>query len=117
MHGDEHQLERVLLNLVANAIKFGGEEPPRLRVDAVPQTGAWRISVSDEGTGVPEAARAKIFDLFARGEQSSSGRGIGLATCRRIVELHGGRIWVEPNVPRGSIFYFTLPNEPTVASA
>lgn len=117
VHGDEHQLERVFLNLIANALKFGGDEPPRVHVEADREPSAWRISISDEGVGVPEAERRRIFELFSRGDQSVAGRGIGLATCRRIVELHGGRIWVEPNQPRGATFCFTLPNEPTVASA
>jgi PAS domain S-box-containing protein len=117
VHGDEHQLERVFQNLIANALKFGGDEPPRVNIDAHREAGVWRISVSDEGVGIPDADRGRIFELFSRGGQSTAGRGIGLATCRRIVELHGGRIWVEPNEPHGSRFSFTLPNEPTVASA
>ncbi len=116
VHGDQHQLERVLQNLIANALKFGADEPPRVHVESHREPGAWRISVSDAGTGVPEADRTRIFELFTRGQQGGSGRGIGLATSRRIVELHGGRIWVEPNEPHGSIFNFTLPTEPTVAS-
>jgi two-component system, chemotaxis family, sensor kinase Cph1 len=114
--GDGQQLERVLLNLVSNALKFAGERPPRISVTAHRQQRMWWISVSDDGIGVAEADRAHIFDLFARSRSSASGRGIGLATCRRIIELHGGRIWVEPNEPRGSIFHFTLPTEPTVSS-
>ncbi|HKO28226.1 MAG TPA: ATP-binding protein [Solirubrobacteraceae bacterium] len=117
VHGDEHQLERVFQNLIANALKFGGDAPPRVHVDAHRESGAWRISVSDEGVGIPEADRGRIFELFSRGGQSTTGRGIGLATCRRIIELHGGRIWVEPNEPRGSTFNFVIPNEPTIASA
>jgi PAS domain S-box-containing protein len=115
VHGDEQQLERVVLNLIANALKFGGEEPPRVCVEAHRDRRGWRISVSDEGIGVEETDRKRIFKLFERGEHPWAGRGIGLATCRRIVELHGGRIWVEPNEPHGSTFHFTLPNEPTVA--
>jgi PAS domain S-box-containing protein len=117
VHGDEHQLERVFLNLIVNALKFGGDEPPKVHIDARRESGTWQISVSDEGVGIPEADRAEIFELFKRGGESTAGRGIGLATCRRIIELHGGRIWVEPNAPRGSTFIFTLPNEPTIASA
>jgi PAS domain S-box-containing protein len=117
IHGDEHQLERVFQNLIANALKFGGDEPPHVHVEAHREAGAWRISVSDEGIGISETDRDRIFELFSRGGQSTSGRGIGLATCRRIIELHGGRIWAEPNHPRGSTFNFTLPTEPTIASA
>jgi PAS domain S-box-containing protein len=114
--GDEHQLERVFLNLISNALKYAGEGPPQINVYARRVTDAWRISVADRGIGVHDDEREHIFELFARG-QVGSGSGIGLATCRRIVELHGGRIWVEPNPPSGSVFTFTIPDEPTVAGA
>lgn len=112
--GDEYQLERVFLNLISNALKFSGERPPEIKVyaDRVPE--AWRVSVADHGLGVPDPDRDRIFELFARGKVES-GSGIGLATCRRIVELHGGSVWEEPNEPGGAIFSFTLPDEPTVA--
>jgi PAS domain S-box-containing protein len=112
--GDEHQLERVFLNLISNALKYSGEQLPQISVYADRIPAAWRISVADRGIGVDEAERERIFELFARGE-AESGSGIGLATCRRIVELHGGRIWVESNEPHGAIFRFTIPDEPTVA--
>lgn len=111
--GDEPQLERVLLNLIANALKYSGIGPPRVRVEAHDDPGAWRISVSDEGIGVPHADLTRIFELFARGETAAGGHGIGLATSRRIVELHGGQIWVEPNDLHGSTFQFTLPRDPS----
>jgi PAS domain S-box-containing protein len=112
VYGNEHQLERVFLNLIANALKYSGERPPRVHLEAHPEPEAWRISVSDEGVGVREADRTRIFELFTRAEPRVGGRGIGLATSRRIVELHGGRIWVEPNEGPGSTFHFTIPNEP-----
>lgn len=112
--GDEHQLERVFLNLISNALKYAGEQPPEIAVYAHRAPGAWCISVADRGIGVQDANRHRIFELFARG-QVGSGSGIGLATSRRIVELHGGSIWVEPNEPSGAVFSFTLPDEPTVA--
>jgi two-component system, chemotaxis family, sensor kinase Cph1 len=111
---DEHQLERVFLNLIANALKYSGEQLPDIAVHAQRTPDAWCISVADRGIGVDEASRDRIFELFARG-QVESGSGIGLATCRRIVEFHGGRIWVERNEPTGAVFKFTLPDEPTVA--
>lgn len=114
--GDEHQLERVFLNLISNALKYSGEDLPEIRICAERVPDAWRISVADLGIGVPETDRERIFELFARGS-TESGSGIGLATCRRIIELHGGRMWVEPNEPTGSIFNFTLPDEPTLAGA
>jgi PAS domain S-box-containing protein len=116
VYGDEHQLERVLQNLVANAVKYSGDDPPQVRVSAQRESGAWRLSVSDQGIGVDEADMERIFDLFERAG-TDAGSGIGLATCRRIVEQHGGRIWVERNQPSGSIFQFTIPDEPTVSGA
>jgi signal transduction histidine kinase len=112
--GDEYQLERVFLNLISNALKFSGERPPEITVYANRDPEAWRISIADHGLGVPETDRDRIFELFARGKVES-GSGIGLATCRRIVELHGGNVWEEPNEPAGAVFSFTLPDEPTVA--
>ena len=111
--GDEPQLERVVLNLIANALKYSGIGPPRVRVEAHHESDACLISVSDEGIGVPQADRTRIFDLFAHSGVAAAGRGIGLATSRRIVELHGGQIWVEPNDRRGSTFRFTLPSDPS----
>ncbi len=113
VYGDDHQLERVLQNLIANALKYSGEHAPVVRVSAQRVPGGWRLSVSDQGSGVDETDRERIFDLFERAG-SEAGSGIGLATSRRIVEQHGGRIWVEPNEPSGSIFCFTIPDEPTV---
>jgi PAS domain S-box-containing protein len=113
--GDEHQLERVFLNLISNALKYSGERPPEISVYANRAPGAWRISIADHGIGVEEADRGRIFELFSRGHTDGPGSGIGLATCRRIVELHGGRIEVEPNEPVGAIFSFTIPDEPTIA--
>lgn len=112
--GDEHQLERVFLNLISNALKYAGERPREISIYAWRACAAWQVSVADRGIGVNEADRERIFGLFTRGEVES-GSGIGLAVCRRIVEYHGGAIWVEPNEPSGSIFRFTLPDKPTVA--
>lgn len=116
VYGDEHQLERVLQNLVSNAIKYSGDESPHLGIAALADVGAWRISVADEGIGVQEIDRERIFRLFER-SGCRSGDGIGLATCKRIVEWHGGRIWVEVNEPHGSIFHFTLPDEASAATS
>jgi signal transduction histidine kinase len=116
VHGDEHQLERVLQNLISNAIKFGADAPPRIHIDSQRLPNAWQITVSDEGIGIPETDQTRIFELFARGQGGQTGRGIGLATVRRIIELHGGHIWAAPNHPQGTTFTFTLPTEPTLAT-
>jgi signal transduction histidine kinase len=107
--GDPRQLRRVLQNLVGNAIKFRGRARPRVEVSALADTAEWVVTVRDNGIGVdPEQAR-RIFAMFARLDGGAEGTGIGLAVCRRVVEAHGGRIWVEPARGGGSAFRFTLP--------
>jgi len=112
--GDAHQLVQVLQNLIENAIKFRGDAPPRIHVRAEVQEGRWLFSVRDNGIGIPPEARERIFAMFTRlhGKSKYPGTGIGLALCKKIVERHGGRIWVESEVGKGSTFYFTLPMAP-----
>jgi signal transduction histidine kinase len=107
--GDPQQLRRVLQNLIANAVKFRGDQPPRVEVSAASGERVWIVTVRDNGPGVALQQATRIFGMFARGDVASGGTGIGLAVCRRIVEAHGGRIWVEPCQSGGSAFRFTLP--------
>jgi signal transduction histidine kinase len=107
--GDPHQLRRVLQNLIGNAVKFRGEGPPRVEVSARRGDREWVVMVDDDGPGVSPAQATQIFGMFARIDVRSEGTGIGLAVCRRIVEAHGGRIWVESREGGGSSFRFTLP--------
>jgi len=109
VEGDPGQLRRVLQNLVANALKFRSEAPPRVDVSAQRGSREWVVTVRDNGVGVEPAEAGRIFGLFSRGTTSVEGIGIGLAMCRRIVEAHGGRIWVESGDGGGSAFRFTLP--------
>jgi signal transduction histidine kinase len=109
VQGDPLQLRRVLQNLVANAIKFRGEATPRVELSALRDSAEWVVTVRDNGRGVDPAQASRIFGLFARASPDSEGLGIGLAMCRRIVEAHGGRIWVEAADGGGSAFRFTLP--------
>jgi PAS domain S-box-containing protein len=118
VNGDDVQLERLLASLVANALSYSGQDPPQIEIAARADGTMWQISVADKGVGVPPEAREAIFNLFERrvsdAERGSpvrvgAGYGIGLATARQIAEQHGGRIWVEPNRPRGSVFAFTVP--------
>lgn len=107
---DRSQLERLFRNLIGNAIKFRGDAPPRVHVTAKEEPGRWVFEVRDNGIGFdPEYAHA-IFDMFRRlhGPEKYSGTGIGLAICRKIVELHGGEIGAESKPGKGSTFHFSL---------
>jgi PAS domain S-box-containing protein len=108
---DESQLGQLAQNLLANAIKFRGAEPPRVHVAAERQDDQWVFSVRDNGIGIAPCDRERIFGVFERLHPASEypGTGIGLAICRRIVERHGGRIWAESEPEQGSVFHFTLP--------
>ncbi len=98
-------------NLVANAIRYCGERPPRIEINAIRHHHEWEFSVSDNGVGIPAQYHAQIFGVFKRlnARGPSVRTGIGLAICKRIVERYKGRIWVESKESRGSVFYFTLP--------
>ena len=109
VEGDRSQLRRLLQNLVGNAVKFRSEAPPVVEVSAARGSREWIVTVSDNGVGVPPGQVSRIFGMFARVDPGAEGTGIGLAVCRRIVEAHGGRIWVEPRRRGGSDFRFTLP--------
>jgi PAS domain S-box-containing protein len=111
VRGVEGELARVFQNLLANALKFRGAAPPVLAVSAARSPREWTLTVADNGPGVSERNRERIFELFARGQADGQapGTGLGLAVCRKVVELHGGRIWVEPAPGGGSAFRVTLP--------
>jgi signal transduction histidine kinase len=113
--GDPGLLRVVFQNLCANAIKFRGEAPPVVRVSARREDGFWRFAVADNGIGVAPEYAERIFVLFQRLHPRTQyeGTGIGLAMCRKIVEYHGGRMWLDAEraAPgEGSTFYFTLPD-------
>jgi signal transduction histidine kinase len=96
-------------NLVGNAVKFHGEEPPRVQVAARRAPHEWVFSVRDNGLGIDPAEAESVFTIFKRLHPEIPGSGIGLALCRKIVERHGGRIWLESEPGRGSTFFFSLP--------
>ena len=110
--GDARQLRRVFLNLIGNALKFRRDEPLRIELSALRDSQEWVVTVRDNGIGVDPEHSSRIFDLFSRVDRRTEGIGIGLAVCRRIVEAHGGRIWVEPAGGGGSAFRFTLSAAP-----
>ncbi len=110
VNGDQIQLIQLFQNLLANAIKFRGPEPPRIHVSAQPQENGWRLAVQDNGIGVAPEHQERIFAIFQRlhGRSEYPGTGIGLAICKKIVERHGGHIWVESVAGQGSTFYFNI---------
>jgi signal transduction histidine kinase len=111
VEGDERRIRQVIFNLISNAVKFtpaGGA----IEVDSSRVNGEVRVAVSDMGPGIAPQDRERIFDEFQQAEaglDQREGTGLGLAVSRRLVELHGGRIWVESEPGNGSTFVFTLP--------
>ena len=113
--GDEAQLVSVLQNLIANAVKYCAEDvTPEVRIGVERNPTSWTFSVADNGIGMEEQYKERIFIIFQRlhGRHEYEGTGIGLAVCKRIIERHHGRIWVESAPGQGSTFSFTLPAEP-----
>ncbi|WP_049924091.1 PAS domain S-box protein [Halopiger djelfimassiliensis] len=111
VRGDGNQLRQVFQNLVANALEYSGDESPRVTVSAERDGTEWVISVSDEGIGIDPADADRIFEIFQRlhSREEHDGTGLGLTLCRRIIERHGGRIWVESEPGEGTTFSMTLP--------
>ena len=111
VRGDSFQLLQLFQNLIGNAIKYRSSEAPMVRVSASRQGDSWVFSVQDNGIGIAEQYHPRIFQLFQRlhSQKQYSGTGIGLAICQRIVERHGGSLWVESEPNRGSTFYFSIP--------
>lgn len=107
---DNLQLGQLFQNLIGNAIKFRGKNPPQIHVSAAQKGEAWVFSVSDNGIGIDPEHNDRIFIIFQRlhGRGQYPGTGIGLAISNKITERHGGRIWVESQLGKGSIFYFTI---------
>ena len=110
--GDQIQVTHVFENLISNAIKFRKDDcPPRIHISSSRAEDSWQISVADNGTGIRPRYQERIFGMFKRAHKRSKypGTGIGLALCQKIVERHGGRIWVESELNQGSTFHFTIP--------
>jgi len=114
VRGDLVQLTRLFQNLLVNSIKYRTEEAPRIHITAESQhADEWLFSVRDNGIGIEPQYAEKIFGIFRCLEprDKSSGSGMGLAICRKIVSRHEGRIWVESALGKGATFYFTLPGK------
>jgi light-regulated signal transduction histidine kinase (bacteriophytochrome) len=109
VHANATELVQVFQNLVANAIKFRGEETPRIHISAERNDETWRFAVRDNGIGIDPEYTKQIFEIFKRLHGGlHKGTGIGLAICKKVVESYGGQIWVESQPGRGSTFFFTL---------
>jgi signal transduction histidine kinase len=109
VEADPRQLRRVFQNLVSNALRFRRGDTVLIEVSALRDAREFVVSVRDDGIGVPQEHGRRVFAMFSRLDTSAEGIGLGLAVCRRIVEAHGGQIWVEPADGGGSVFRFTLP--------
>jgi signal transduction histidine kinase len=108
--GDEGQLIQLFQNLIGNGIKFKNDNPPEIHIGAEQQDGVWQFCIRDNGIGMEPEYFERIFVIFQRlhGKGTYPGTGIGLAVCKKIVQRHGGQIWVESSVGTGSTFYFTI---------
>src|SRR5262249_6305457 len=111
VRGDMAQLQSVLRNLVANGIKFHDDQPPHIHVSATRRGPEWLFSVQDNGIGIPPPDHQRIFMVFQRlhHREPYPKPGVGLAVCKRIIERHGGNMWVESTPGQGATFFFTLP--------
>jgi light-regulated signal transduction histidine kinase (bacteriophytochrome) len=111
LRADPVQITQVFQNLIGNAIKFRGTQPPRIHVSAELRQEEWLFGVRDNGIGIEPKNFDRIFVIFQRlhTRQEYPGTGMGLAICKRIIERHGGRIWLESQPGQGTVFYFTLP--------
>ncbi|MCU4925215.1 PAS domain S-box protein [Halobacteria archaeon AArc-dxtr1] len=111
VEGDPGQLRQLFQNLLSNATEYSGDEPPQVDISAVQNGSEVRVSVTDKGIGIDPDDRGRIFEIFEslHAQDEHSGTGIGLALCKRIVERHGGDIWVDSEPGAGATFSFTLP--------
>lgn len=110
IYGDPVLIGQLFQNLIGNAIKFRGEKKPEIKIAGKKENGEYKFSVEDNGIGIKNEYAEKIFVIFQRlnSREKYPGTGIGLSICKKIVERHGGKIWVESKQGKGSVFYFTI---------
>jgi light-regulated signal transduction histidine kinase (bacteriophytochrome) len=115
VYANPTQIRRVLQNLINNGIKFQATDKPSINVSAEAKEGEYIFSVQDNGIGISPQYADQIFQAFRRLHSTAQypGNGIGLATCRKIIEGHGGRIWVKSEEGKGAVFHFTIPKPPS----
>jgi hypothetical protein len=111
--GSKTQLLQLFQNLIGNAIKYKSDQPPIIRIDCKETDAEYEFAISDNGIGINKKFYSKIFIIFQRlhNREQYSGTGIGLAICKKIIDKHRGRIWVESELGKGSTFHFTLPKK------
>jgi light-regulated signal transduction histidine kinase (bacteriophytochrome) len=114
--GNRTQLEQLFQNLIGNALKYRGKESPCIEIGANDEGSGWVFHVKDNGIGIEKKFYDKVFVIFQRlhGKNEYGGTGIGLAICKKIVERHGGKIWIESEPGNGTTFYFSFPKPQTV---
>lgn len=112
VRGNRMLLTQILQNLIGNALKFRGPGVPTIHIGAVRAAGSWVLSVRDNGVGIPEEDRGRVFELFHRLSSAGAGTGVGLALCKRAVEKLGGRIWATAPAGPGTTLCFTIPDAP-----
>ncbi len=107
-------LGEVFQNLIGNAVKFRSDKPPKVHISFKEKESEWEFAVKDNGIGIEKQHAAQIFQIFQRlhTQEAYPGTGIGLATCKKIVERYGGRIWIDSELGMGSTFFFTIPKRP-----
>jgi light-regulated signal transduction histidine kinase (bacteriophytochrome) len=108
--GDKTKLMQLFQNLISNALKFRKDEAPAVHIEALRENGFWHFSFRDNGIGIEPRYHERIFTIFQRlhGSKEYAGTGIGLAICKKIAEQHGGRIWLESELGKGSVFHVTI---------
>ena len=111
VRGVKSRLTQVFQNLLSNALKFHGAKPPEIHIAVIESEMDWTFSVQDNGIGFDQKDAQTIFTIFRRlhTKKDYAGTGIGLSLCRKIIERHGGKIWVDSGIGMGSTFYFSLP--------